>query len=251
MLNVQMSSSVGTPAPLVDAARSILQFAVLLSVRILHTAAFAVNPSEEIAVSLSPTSYALLGLLSIRPWSTYELAQQATRSLRFVYPRAERHLYAEAKRLADTGLARADVSFTGKRRRTTYAITPAGTKALRAWLRTEPAPPVLEAEVLLRSFFADCGRPADLVAALDAARAHAAGVRHELASMAGEWLDDTAPFPERAAVGALTMRFVADFHRLVEEWAEWAAGEVATWDDADGTGWDGARTVMADVAGRA
>jgi len=201
-------------------------------------------------VTLSPTSYALLGLLSVRPWTTYELAQQAQRSLRFLYPRAERHLYAEAKRLADGGYARTEVGFTGKRRSTTYAITPAGRKALREWLRTQPGPPVLEAEVLLRSFFADLGRPRDLVAALEAAKAEAVAAQRELAAMAQGSVDDAAPFPERVAMGALTMRFVADFHRLVEDWATWAAQEVATWEHADGRDWKGAHAVMVDIASK-
>lgn len=202
-------------------------------------------------MELTPTSFALLGLLAVRPWTTYELAHQAKRSLRFFFPRAERHLYTEAKRLADDGLARADVAFTGKRRSTTYAITPAGRKALRAWLRTEPAPPVLEAEVLVRAFFADAGRRADLRAALAAAREQAVDTQHELATMAQAWLDGEAPFPERAPVGALTMRFVADFHRLLESWAEWADAEVATWEHADGREWSGAAAVFSDVARRA
>ena len=199
-------------------------------------------------MTLSPTSYALLGLLSVRPWTTYELAQQAQRSLRFLYPRAERHLYAEAKRLADDGYALAEVGFTGKRKSTTYAITPAGRKVLREWLRTQPAPPVLEAEVLLRSFFADLGRQRDLVSALEAARADAITAQLELATMAQSSVDGSAPFPERIAMGALTMRFVADFHRLVEDWTTWAAREVATWEHADGREWKGARKVMSDIA---
>jgi DNA-binding PadR family transcriptional regulator len=199
-------------------------------------------------MTLSTTSCALLGLLSVRPWTTYELANQTKRSLRFFFPRAERHLYAEVKRLADAGLARSETTFTGKRRTTTYAITPAGRKALRDWLRTEPAPPVLEAEILVRSFFADSGRREDLLAALEVAREQAIAAQRELATMAQSSLDGEAPFPERASVGALGMRFVTDFHRLMESWAEWAAGEVATWEYPDGRDWDGAGAVMADVA---
>jgi PadR family transcriptional regulator AphA len=199
-------------------------------------------------VQLSPTSYALLSLLSLRRWTTYELTQQAQRSLRFLYPRAERHLYAEAKRLADTGLARTESSFTGRRRSTTYAITPAGRKALREWLRTPPAPPVLEAEVLLRSFFGELGRQQDLLGALESARAQAVQTQQELALMAHSRLDGVAPFPERTGVVVLTMRFVADFHRMLEEWATWAAREVATWEHPDGRGWTGAHTVMTDIA---
>jgi len=201
-------------------------------------------------MELTPTSFALLGLLSVRPWTTYELANQTKRSLRFFFPRAERHLYAEAKRLAEAGLAKSDTGFTGKRRSTTYAITPSGRRALRSWCRTTPAPPVLESEVLVRAFFADAGRTDDLLAALQSAGDDARSAQQELAAMAQTWLDGAAPFPERASMGALTMRFVADFHRLVEEWAEWAAGEVATWDAPDGADWSGRSAVFAAVAER-
>jgi DNA-binding PadR family transcriptional regulator len=204
--------------------------------------------SSGVAVPPSPTSHALLGLLSLRSWTTYELTQQAQRSLRFLYPRAERHLYAEAKKLAQAGLAKTDEAFTGKRKSTTYSITPAGRKALRDWLRSEPEPPVLEAEVLLRSFFGDLGRHQDLLAALETARVQAVETQRELTVIAQTAVDGVAPFPERAAVGALTMRFVADFHRLVEEWSTWAVAEVATWDDADGRSWPRAAQIYADIA---
>lgn len=199
-------------------------------------------------MSLSPSSHALLGLLSLRAWTTYELTQQAHRSLRFLFPRAERHLYAEAKRLAKEGLARTEETYTGKRKSTTYSITPAGRRALRDWLKTPPDTPVLEAEVLLRSFFGDLGRRQDLLGALDSARIHAVETQEELAGLARSAVDGVAPFPDRNAVGALTMRFVADFHRLVEDWSTWAATEVATWDDASGRSWAGAREIYADIA---
>src|SRR3954462_2227390 len=83
-------------------------------------------PAGRSLMELSSTSFALLGLLAVRPWTTYELAHQTKRSLRFFFPRAERHLYAEAKRLADAGLARSEHAFTGKRRSTRYSITAEG-----------------------------------------------------------------------------------------------------------------------------
>jgi DNA-binding PadR family transcriptional regulator len=200
-------------------------------------------------MTLSPTSFALLGLLSVKPWTTYELATQTKRSLQYFFPRAERHLYAEVKRLADAGLAKTDRTFTGKRRTTTYVITPAGRKALREWLRTPPAPLVLEAEVLVRTFFADSGRQQDLLASLEVAREQAVAAQAELAAMARSSLDGQGPFPARAAVGALGLRFVADFQRLLETWAEWAAAEAATWEHPDGRDWDGVRAVQEYVAG--
>ena len=199
-------------------------------------------------MQLSSTSYALLGLLSLRRWTTYELTQQAQRSLRYLYPRAERHLYAEAKRLAVDGLARTEVTFNGKRRSTTYAITPAGRRALKTWLRTQPEPPVLEAEVLLRSFFAELGDKDDLLASLAAARAQARAAQEDLAALAEARLAGDAPFPERTPVIVLSMRFVTDFHRLLEEWADWAIETVNEWETSDGAGWDDMRSVMSDIA---
>jgi hypothetical protein len=121
---------------------------------------------------------------------------------------------------------------------------------LREWLRTEPIPPALEAEVLVRAFFADTGRPQDLLKALEATREQAIATQDELAAMAQSWFDGEAPFPERVAMGALTMRFVADFHRLLEGWTQWAAAEVSTWEHADGRDWQGAQDVFADIAGQ-
>lgn len=202
-------------------------------------------------MDISPTAGALLGLLALRPWTTYELAQQAERSLRFFFPRAERHLYAEARRLADAGYATAEATYTGKRRGTRYAITDEGRAVLGEWLRTSPAPMFVEAEAVLRTFFADSGTLADVRASLEAARAQAIEAQRELATLADTWLDGAAPFPERGSLGALSMRFVVDFHRLVEGWADWALAETATWDDGRGAGWAGRDDVFRDVAGGA
>lgn len=196
----------------------------------------------------SATSYALLGLLSLRPWTTYELAQQARRSLRWFFPRAERHLYGEAKRLAETGLAAAEVGYQGRRRTTTYTITPAGRRALQRWLAEPPAPTVLESEALLRTFFADAGSRDDLVASLEVTRAQAADALDQLGAMARQTLAGEADFLERIPVNALSLRLGLDFYRTVESWASWAAEEVAAWHDPHGGGWEGARAVFEDAA---
>ena len=79
--------------------------------------------------SLTSTSYAVLGLLSIRPWSSYELTQQMDRSLGRVWPRAVSKLYEEPKKLVTHGLARSSTERNGRRTRTVYAITPEGRRA--------------------------------------------------------------------------------------------------------------------------
>lgn len=199
-------------------------------------------------MQLSATTAGLLGLLSLRPFTTYELAQQAQRSLRWFLPRAERHLYGEAKRLAKAGLATAEVGYTGRRRTTTYAITSAGRAALGEWLSQEPAPPSLECEALLRTFFADAGTREDLLRTLKGTQDQARDSLERLAEMARGTVAGEADFLDRIGVNGLALRFGVDFHRLVHEWATWALDEVATWDHPDGRGWGGGLAVFRDAA---
>jgi DNA-binding PadR family transcriptional regulator len=64
---------------------------------------------------LTTTSYAILGLLAIKPWTTYELAKQMEGSLRNFWPRAERKLYEEPRKLVAHQLATVQHGTVGKR----------------------------------------------------------------------------------------------------------------------------------------
>src|SRR5215813_6906298 len=114
---------------------------------------------------LPTTAYAILGMLALRPWSAYELTQQARRSLRYCWPKAESVLYDEPKRLVRLGLATARQEPAGRRTRAVYTITGQGHSALRAWLATPPGPPRFELETMLRLVYADQGTEQDLLAA--------------------------------------------------------------------------------------
>ena len=180
---------------------------------------------------LTTTSYAVLGLLAIKPWSSYELTQQMDRSLGRVWPRAVSKLYEEPKKLVAHGLARSSIERTGRRARTVYAITAAGRRALRGWLAEPGQGPVLEFEQLLKVFFADQGTPADVLATLAAAQDWARARSQESLAIGEQYAEGGGPFPERAAVLQLTSRFLTDFYLLVSDWATWAAGIVASWPD--------------------
>src|SRR5215212_3837091 len=112
---------------------------------------------------LTTTSYAILGLLAIKPWSTYELAKQMQRDLHFVWPRAESNLYTEPKKLVAHAFASASSEPRGKRRRTVYSITPAGRRALSTWLRSATAPPRWESESIVKLIFATHGSTEQLL----------------------------------------------------------------------------------------
>ena len=178
---------------------------------------------------LTPTSYALLGLLAIKPWTTYELAQQMDRTLSRFWPRAKSKLYEEPKKLVAHGLARATDDAVGRRRRTVYAITPKGRRALASWVAAPGEGPVLEFEQLVKVFFADSGTTDDLRRTLAAARAWAHERTLVNIDVGRSYLEERGPFPERAAVNMLVGRFLDDFLETVDRWAEWATETVATW----------------------
>src|SRR5437879_6478216 len=92
---------------------------------------------------LSFTSYAVLGLLSLRPWTAYEIELQARRSLNFVAPRARTALYAEPKKLVTRGLATATPERRGQRTVAVYEISDAGRDEFRSWFKTPAAFPQL------------------------------------------------------------------------------------------------------------
>jgi len=104
---------------------------------------------------LTPTGYAVLGLLSFgRELTGYELKQWADDSLRFFYTApAMSQIYSELDRLRAAGLVRDRAVPDGNRTIRTYRITPEGEDVLRAWAEvTEPEPTVLKHHVALRLF---------------------------------------------------------------------------------------------------
>lgn len=171
----------------------------------------------------------MLCLLAIRPWSGYELTRQATRSLRFAWPKSERLLYAEPKKLVEHGLATSADEVVSGRSRTVYSITERGREALSDWMSTEPQPPTLEAEALLRLLFADHGTVDDALAALDELATDAAEMRSQVLDINAGYLDGSHPFPERVHVSALFATFQVELFDVIEQWARFAADEVREW----------------------
>lgn len=181
------------------------------------------------SAELTSTSYALLGLLAIKPWTTYELAQQMDRTLSRFWPRAKSKIYEEPKKLVAQGLARATDDAVGRRSRTVYRITPKGRRALAAWVGASGEGPVLEFEQLMKVFFADSGTTEDVRRALDDARAWAHERTLVNIEVGRSYLEGSSPFPERGAVNMLVGRFLDDFLETVDRWAEWATEAIETW----------------------
>ncbi|HEX4867466.1 MAG TPA: PadR family transcriptional regulator [Acidimicrobiales bacterium] len=192
----------------------------------------------------STTSHALLGLLALQRWSTYELAKQVRRSLGWFWPRAERKLYDEPKRLVAAGLATASSEMTGARPRTVYAITARGRTSLRRWLDEPPAPPSLEFEGLVKVFFADSGTLEQLRRNLTTIAETADRRLDELEARAAENRGGDVAFPQRLHLNTIALKYELDQERATAAWARWALSEIAGWRSTTDPGaWDHRRAL--------
>jgi len=185
---------------------------------------------------LTPTSYALLGHLGLRPWSAYELTASLRRSLRWFWPIAESRIYEQARTLVELGLARGRPSMENGRRRTTYTVTAAGRRALRDWLRTPTDPWALYFEGLLRVHLARCGSREDLLRALAETRDQAEELLEVGVEVATAFDAGTHPVQEEAHIRALVFDHLWSFATTTRDRADRCLDEVETWDDLDPAG---------------
>ncbi len=180
--------------------------------------------------NLSTTSYAILGLLSLQSWTTYELAEQMRRALGQFWPRAESGIYTEPKKLVALGYATVTTEHVGARPRQRYTITAAGRRALKQWVPTDGPRPTLNFEQLVKVFFAEHATKADLLATLrgiqEANEDYVAATQPS-----AEYLEGRGRYPERLPWLVVTGRFIDEFDRLLERWTEWAISEVEQWPD--------------------
>ena len=175
------------------------------------------------------TAFAILGMIAIRPMTPYELAGWFDRSLGRLWPRARSKLFEGPKNLVALGYAKATKESSGGRRKTRYTITPAGRRALAAWLEEPGAGPSLEFEQLLKVFFAEHSSKRAVIANLQAAADWAyARIEHNV-GVGGSYFGGTGPFQERAPQLIITGVFLGEFALLVDTWSRWALDVVGRW----------------------
>lgn len=177
------------------------------------------------------TSFALLGLIGIQPWTASELVAQSRRSLHWFWPRSEAHLYAELKRLVERGHADAESVEGRRRQRTRYTITPEGRIALDDWLKSEPAPATLEIEGFLRLLLGDQGTKDDVLAALESTARQARAEYARGRTLAEDLVGAGGPFPQRLHLVAPLATFYEEFLRLLIRWCDETSSEIEQWPD--------------------
>jgi PadR family transcriptional regulator AphA len=103
---------------------------------------------------VTPTSQAILGLLSIVPMSGYDLAQAAERSVGRFWPVSKSQVYSELARLEPLGLIRGtEIAQDRRPDKRVFQLTERGEEALDSWLESDDlAAPRLRLPFLLKIF---------------------------------------------------------------------------------------------------
>jgi len=192
--------------------------------------------SSGMAPRMTTSSYAVLALLDLRPWTGYDLTQQAQRSLRYAWPKSERLLYSEPKKLVELGYATTFKEKSGNRTRNVYEITTAGRKALSEWTSSPTEAPRFEVEALLRLLFADHGSKDDLHRALSELESDIGDHHQAIMELMASYLGGGHPFPKRTHLSVLFATFQIEIFRTIERWIEFARDEIDPWPTTDGLG---------------
>jgi DNA-binding PadR family transcriptional regulator len=185
---------------------------------------------------MTTSSYAVLALLDLKPWTGYELTHQAQRSLRYAWPKSERLLYSEPKKLVQLGYATTHKEETGNRSRNVYEITDEGRNVLGEWASTRTQPPRFEIEALLRLLFADYGTIDDLLGALDELETDISEHHQAIVELMGSYLDGGHPFPDRTHLSVLFATFQIDMFKSIERWIDFARNEIGQWPTTENLG---------------
>ncbi|MFF7649283.1 PadR family transcriptional regulator [Streptomyces sp. NPDC007983] len=165
--------------------------------------------------------HALLGLLSDRPASGYDLLKLFDTSLATVWPATQSQIYTELTKLARGGLI--TVAAEGPRGRKEYALTEEGMAELRRWLTETTPQRNTRSEILLRVFFLGVLTPGQAQTYLAELADMSAQGEESLRRLAEsiDWDDDNL-----SSYGRIVLEYGLRFNAMRREWAEWAAGQI-------------------------
>ena len=165
---------------------------------------------------MKPTAvtWAVLGLLSWRPMSGYDLKASVDRTIRHFWAASYGQIYPELKRLEEAGWIVGATADRGGRARRVYEITPAGEAALADWLHGDETRMELRDESLLRLFFADALPAGEGLGLLRARREGYAGMLAYLRSLDDGSGEQDPPFVD------LVYRWALDYCEWGIEWCD-------------------------------
>jgi PadR family transcriptional regulator AphA len=100
------------------------------------------------------SKYAILGMLTLRPMSGYDIRKTVQESIRYFWSESYGQIYPALKRLeAHKLVKRARGVQKGRAGRQVFALTRAGRRVLQEWLTRQPQMQPFRNELLLKLFF--------------------------------------------------------------------------------------------------
>lgn len=144
--------------------------------------------------------HALLVALSEQPASGLELAKRFSRSIGFFWHATHQQIYRTLARMDAGGWVEAtEVAQSGRPTKKVYAVTPAGTRALSAWLAEPAEPDPLRSDLAVKLRGASFGDRAEVLAVVRATLAdHHARLDHYRQLMKRD-------YPEPASLSGLDL----------------------------------------------
>ena len=191
-------------------------------------------------LDLKPTARLILGMIRIGKRTGYEIKQLVDVSARFFWTTSYGQIYPELKRLEEAELIRGEADPTGGRSRTVYSLTPAGERALDAWLESrDELVWELRDEGLLKLFFSEGRHPAAIAEHFRAVRARSEAVVEQLRALEPEG-HEPGPGP------LMVLEFGIAFNEWLTDWWRQAEDRLA---ESTGAGVSGAGVSRAGARG--
>lgn len=176
--------------------------------------------SPDRTIELTPTEYAVLGLLTRGEKSGYDLQKFAARSVGYFWTPAKSRIYATLPRLVEAGLVRRrDVAQSGRPDKQLYRLTRRGEEALRRWVeKGELEPETSRNTLLVKVFFGDVATPEAIVQQIRQRRAEAEQLKAELEEIERRGSHDLYP--------RLTRLYGLEYAKAIIRWAKAAEREL-------------------------
>ena len=160
---------------------------------------------------LNPTAASLLGLLTMKPRTGWELYAAFEESIGQFWSMTRSQVYRELRAMAERGLV--ELGEAGPRESRLCTITSAGRAAFLAWIGRMPGEELIRFPLLLTIFFGQDVPPQTLV---DACTEHRRRHAERLAAYEAELPDVRA----QMTYGALALEFGIAYERMVLAWID-------------------------------
>ncbi len=152
------------------------------------------------------SQYAILGMMSLRPMTGYEVKKTIERSIGNFWHESYGQIYPLLQQLTRQGLLKASADPGGRRSSKRYAITALGRRVLRAWLAQPITLQVGRNDVLLKLFLGVESGPENTRAHLAQFRRAHEELRDKYAAI-GRWLRDQHRDSPHLPYWLLTLRY--------------------------------------------